>query len=158
MRTLKEAAEQFLALQTIAVAGVSSTKKDAANYIYEKLKKAGKNVYAVNPRATEIAGDPCYPSLSEIPAKVEGVVIGTGPKNTLSVVEECAKLNIKHAWIHKSIDQGSYSKEAEDFCKEKGIELIPGGCPLMYCKPVDFPHKCIKWVLNLTGKLPAKVG
>jgi predicted CoA-binding protein len=157
MPTLKEAAENFLNLKTIAIAGVSSTKKDAANYIFEKLKNAGYQVYPVNPNATEINGLRCYPNLSALPQKPEGVVIATNPKVTPDVVKECAALGIRHAWIHRSIDNGSYSKEAQDFCKENDIDLIPGGCPMMYCKPVDFPHKCIKWVLNTMGKLPKSV-
>lgn len=156
MTTLKVAAEQFLALKTIAVAGVSSTKKDAANYIFEKLQKSGYNVFAINPRVTEIDGYPCYPNLSALPEKPEGVVIGTSPKVTMKIVQECAAQDIKHVWIHKSMDNGSYSEEAEKFCKENGIRLIPGGCPMMFCKPVDFPHKCIKWVLGTLGKLPKK--
>ena len=154
MPTLKESAEKFLQLTSIAVAGVSSTKKDAANYIFDKLKKTGYQVFAINPKVSEINGDPCYPDLSSVPEKIEGVVIATNPKVTLSVVEECAQLGIKHAWIHKSMDGGSYAEDAEKFCLENGIELIPAGCPMMYCKPVDFPHKCIKWVLHTTGKLP----
>lgn len=157
MPILKEAAQEFLQLKTIAVAGVSSTKKNAANYIYEKLRKTGYYVFAVNPNAMEIIdGDPCYPSLTALPERIEGVVIGTNSKVTLSVVQECATLGIQHVWIHKSLDGGSYSEEAEKFCKENGINLIPAGCPLMFCKPVDFPHKCIKWVLHATGKLPRK--
>jgi predicted CoA-binding protein len=157
MPTLKEAADQFLKLNTIAVAGVSSTKKDAANYIYEKLKNAGYQVYPINPNAKEIDGNTCYANLSTTPQKPEGVVIATNAKVTLDIVKECAELGVRHAWIHKSVDNGSYSQEAVDFCKENGIDLIPGGCPMMYCKPVDFPHKCIKWVLNAMGKLPKKV-
>ncbi|MCK5367092.1 MAG: CoA-binding protein [Cyclobacteriaceae bacterium] len=156
MPTLKESAEQFLQLKNIAVAGVSSTKKDAANYIYEKLKKTGYNVFAINPNAKEIDGDPCYPNLASVPEKIEGVVIGTNSKVTLTVVQECATLGIQHAWIHKSFDGGSYSEEAEIFCKENGVNLIPTGCPMMFCKPVDFAHKCIKWVLHATGKMPRK--
>jgi len=154
MPVLKESAEKFLELSIVAVAGVSSTKKDAANYIFEKLMKAGKVVYPINPNAKEIDGHICYPNLSSTPTRAEGVVIATNPKVSLSIVEECARLDIRHAWIHKSMDNGSYSKEAEQYCKEHGIELIPSGCPMMYCKPVDFPHKCIKWILHATGKLP----
>lgn len=154
MPTLKESAQAFLQLKTIAVAGVSSSKKDAANYIYEKLRKTGYNVFAVNPNAVEVEGDPCYPDLKSVPQQIEGVVIGTSPKVTLSVVEECAGLGINNVWIHKSMDNGSYSKEAEDFCKKNNINLIPAGCPMMFCAPVDFPHRCIKWVLHATGKLP----
>jgi hypothetical protein len=156
MPTLKEAAEKFLHLKTIAVAGVSSTKKDAANYIYEKLKNSGYEVFPVNPNATEIDGDPCYADLASVPTKPEGVMIVTNPKVTLKIVEDCASLGIRHAWIHKSVDNGSYSQEAELFCKDHGIELIPAGCPMMFCKPVDFGHKCIRWFLHTTGKLPRK--
>jgi predicted CoA-binding protein len=157
MTTLKEAAEQFLALNTIAVAGVSSTKKDAANYIFEKLRNSGYHVFAINPKVTEIDGYPCYPSLSALPEKPEGVVIGTSPKVTMQIVKECAALGIKHAWIHKAVDNGSYSAEAEQYCRENGIHLIPGGCPMMFCQPVDFAHKCIKWVLGTFGKLPKNI-
>ena len=154
MPSLKESAERFLKLKKIAVAGVSSTKKSVPNYIYEKLKNSGYKVFAVNPKGGLIDGERCYTNLSEISEPVEGVVIGTNPKASLQVVTECHALGIKHVWIHKSIGGGSFSVEAENYCKEKGINLIPAGCPLMFCKPVDFPHKCIKWFLHATGKLP----
>lgn len=157
MSTLKEAAERFLSLEKLAVAGVSSKKKDSANYIYEKLKKAGKQVYAINPNAKEVEGDPCYPNLSAAPVKIDGVVIGTHPKATLSVIEECVALGIKHVWIHKAFDNGSYNEAAEKLCRENGIELIPAACPMMFVKPVDFAHKCIKWILLNTGKIPRTI-
>ena len=154
MPTLKASAEQFLRLKRIAVAGVSSTQKSVPNIIYDKLKKSGYKVFAVNPKGGFIGEEPCFLKLSDIPEQVEGVVIGTNPRATLQVVTDCSDLGIKHVWIHKSLDAGSYSKEAEDFCMENGINLIPTGCPMMFCKPVDFPHKCIKWFLHATGKLP----
>ena len=153
MPTLKESAEQFLQLRKIAVVGVSSTKKGAANYIYDKLKKTGYHVFAVNPNSSEIDEDPCFPNLTAVPAQLEGIVIVSNSKVTLSIVQECARLGIQHAWIHKSFDRGSYSEGAENFCNKNGISLIPAGCPMMFCKPVDFPHKCIKWFLQTTGKL-----
>lgn len=157
MPTLKEASEKFLELQTIAVTGVSSTKKNPANYIFEKLRSTGKNVYAINPMVREIDGLVCYGSLADVPVKIEGVVIGTHPSVTLETVKSCAALGINNVWIHRSVDNGSYNAEAEKFCRENGISVIPAGCPLMYCKPVDFPHKCLKWVLGLTRVLPHNV-
>lgn len=71
MSNLKESAEHFLQLKNSAVAGVSSTKKDAANYIYEKLKKTGYHVFAINPNAREIDGDPCYPNLTSYQNKLK---------------------------------------------------------------------------------------
>ena len=154
MTTLKEASEKFLDLHAIAVTGVSSTKKNPANYIFEKLRNAGKEVYAINPKVNEIDGHVCYNDLSAVPVKIDGVVIGTHPSVTLDTVKSCVELGIKNVWIHRSVDNGSYNAEAELFCRDNGINLIPAGCPMMFCKPVDFPHKCIKWFLHATGKLP----
>ncbi len=157
MSSLKEAAEQFMNLEIIAVTGVSSTKKNPANYIYQKLKREGTRVYAINPNAASAEGDPCYASLGDLPQKPDGVVIGTKPEASLAIVKECSKLGIGYVWIHKSIDNGSYSAEAERYCRENGIRLIPGGCPMMFGKDVDLAHKCIKWALGLMGKLPKEI-
>jgi hypothetical protein len=46
------------------------------------------------------------------------------------------------------------SSEAVRACKESGIQCIVGGCPLMYCEPVDAGHRCIRAWLRLFGKVP----
>ena len=33
------------------------------------------------------------------------------------------------------------------------IAVIPGGCPMMFCEPVDFEHKCMRGTLRLIGSL-----
>jgi hypothetical protein len=157
MPTLKQASESFLNLPVIAVTGVSSTKKNPANYIFEKLLANGNEVYAINPKTDEVNGHICYRDLAAVPAKIDGVVIGTSPAATLDTVKACAALGIKNVWIHRSVDNGSYHPEAEKFCRENSINIIPAGCPLMFCKPVDFPHKCLKWVLGLARVLPKNV-
>ena len=79
MATLKEAVDDFLAQKRIAVAGVSRHGGEAANVIYRKLRGAGYEVFATNPKATEVEGDACYPDLRSIPGGVDGVVISTTP-------------------------------------------------------------------------------
>lgn len=157
MKTLKEAAEAFLNLRHIAVTGVSSTNVDAANFIFRKLRDSGRVVFPVNPRASEVEGQTCYPSLKAIGAQVEGVVIASPPASAEAIVRECSELGINWVWIHRSIGEGSYSEDAARLAREKGINLIPGGCPMMFCAPVDFPHKCMRWLFGLTGRLPRTV-
>jgi predicted CoA-binding protein len=156
MATLKEAVSEFLALKRIAVAGVSRTKKDAANAIYVKLRDSGYEVFAVNPNADEVEGDRCYPDLRSIPQKVEGVVIVTRPQVTEQIVKECAEAGVSSVWMHKAVGN-SVSGQAVQFCRESGIKVIAGACPMMYCQPVDFGHKCFRVVLGVLGKLPKKV-
>jgi hypothetical protein len=34
------------------------------------------------------------------------------------------------------------------------VEPIVGGCPLMYCQPVDFAHRCFRWWLRWQHRVP----
>jgi len=159
MSNLNEAAADFLAQKRIAVAGVSRTGQDAANGIYVKLRDSGYQVFPINPNAGEVEGDPCYPNLKSIPDGVDGVVIVTRPEVTEQIVHECAELGISRVWMHQGMPflGSSVSENAVQFCREHNITVIPGGCPMMFCQPVDFGHKCIRWWLGLTGKLPKQV-
>src|SRR5262245_19660249 len=98
MPSLKEKADEFLSQDRIAVVGLSHNKPNAGNLIYEKLRKTGHMVYAVNPTAQNINGDPCYPDVSSIPQRPDGVVIVTRPEIAEKVVHECAAAGIKRVW------------------------------------------------------------
>jgi hypothetical protein len=39
-------------------------------------------------------------------------------------------------------------------CETLGIVCIVGGCPMIFCEPVDFDHKCMRWWFQRTGKVP----
>jgi len=157
MTTLNDAAAAFLNLKRIAVAGVSRANPDAGNLIYKTLRDRGYQVFALNPNTNEIEGDPCYPNLKAIPGGVEGVVLATTPQVTEQIVHECAEVGVRHVWMHRSITAGSVSDTATTYCREHGIQVIPGACPMMFCEPVDFGHKCMRWLFNLTGSIPKTV-
>ncbi len=153
MPTMKEAVDDFLAQKRIAVAGVSRSRSEAANLIYRKLRGAGYEVFATNPKATEVEGDACYPDLRSIPGGVDGVVISTTPEIAEQIVRECAEIGTSRVWLHRSFGQGSVSEAAVHYGREHGLSVIPGGCPMMFCEP-DVGHKCMRWILSLTGGLP----
>lgn len=144
----------FLEQKNIAVAGVSRNPKEAVgNLIYKKFKNAGYNVYAINPNADEIEGEKCYRSLKSVPETLDAVFISTHPDQSLNVVKECVGLGINKVWFHRAFGQGSYDPQAEKFCKENNIDAIIYGCPMMYVKPVDFGHKCIRFFMKIGRKL-----
>jgi predicted CoA-binding protein len=157
MSTLPETITDFLAQKRIAVVGVSRNGGEAANMVYKKLRDGGYQVFPVNPNAKEVEGVDCYANVASIPGGVDGVVIATQPQVTDQVVRECAAAGIARIWMHRSFGPGSVSPEAVDFCRENNIAIIPGGCPLMFCEPVDFGHKCMRWILNVTGGLPKQI-
>ena len=147
----KAAVDQFFKSERIAVSGYSDKEDSVGRMIYDKLKGEGFNAYAVNPKQPEIEEDWCYDSLNSILLKLDAVVICTAPNQTLKIVKEAHQLGIKLVWMHRSVDEGSYSKEAEQFCHDHGITCISFGCPMMFLEP-DFGHQCLKWFFNIKGE------
>lgn len=158
MVTVAEAAQDFLAQKRIAVAGVSrNAGAHSGNGIYQRFKQRGYEVFAVNPNADEIDGEPCYRSLAAIPGGVDAVVIATAPEAASSVIADCAHLGIKRAWMHRSFGAGSVSESAAKEGRDAGMTVIAGACPLMFEPTADGFHKCMGWVIGHTGAR-ARVG
>jgi predicted CoA-binding protein len=155
MAQVPESVAQFLAGTRIAVAGVSRSRGQAANAVYRKLKNRGYDVVPINPNASEIEGDRCHADLMSIRGSVDGVVIATHPSVAVGLVRQCAEREVGRVWFHRSFGQGSVSDEAVAGCAELGVECIVGGCPLMFCEPVDLGHRCMRWWLQRKGRVPA---
>src|SRR5918993_5865806 len=110
MPSIKDAAAEFLANRRIAVTGVSRTPENhGSNVVYKRLRERGFDVFAVNPNADALEGDPSYHDLRSIPGGVDAVVIGTRPEIAGDTMRECAKLGIKHVWMHRGPGAGSVS-------------------------------------------------
>lgn len=155
MRPAPPAVQDFLQQERIAVAGVSRTKFNSpGNLICRKLRAAGHMVFAVNPRADEVEGGKCHRNLSAIDTPVEALIIAASPRAAEELVHDCARLGIRRVWMHRAFGRGSLCPTAAQFCRENGISVIEGGCPMMFCEPVDVGHKCVRWLLRVTGRLP----
>jgi len=155
--TFTEAAEEFLAQRRIAVAGVSRDPKQPANLIYRRLRDKGHEVFAVNPNATEIEGDPCWPDVGSVPGPLDGVVIVTTPEVAERVVADCASAGVPRVWLHRGLGPGSTSEAAVAACREHGIAVIPAGCPNMVGATSDPGHRCMCAMLKLSGKIPRRL-
>lgn len=158
MRAVKEAASEFLSSRRIAVTGVSrNPKTHGANFVYQRLRDRGYEVFPVNPNADEVEGDACYHDLGSIPGGVDAVVIGTRPGIAEDTMRECADLGVKRVWMHRSFGDGSVSDAATEFGRQRGIEVIDGGCPLMFDPTADLGHKVMRFAFTATGKVPRRV-
>ena len=154
MANAPESVAEFLRGRRIAVAGVSREAGQAANAVYRKLRDSGYEVLPVNPKASEVEGVPCYPDLSSIPGTIDGVVVVTHPEVSVELVRQCAERGVPRVWFHRAFGEGSVSEAATRECEAHGIQCIVGGCPLMYCAPVDFGHRCMRWWLRRQGRVP----
>ena len=156
--TIKEAASEFLANRRVAVTGVSRDPQNhGSNVVYRRLRERGYEVFAINPNADELEGDPSYHDLRSIPGGVEAVVIGTRPEIAEETMRECAELGIKLVWMHRGPGAGSVSEEAANYGREHGITVIEGGCPCMFDPTADLGHKLMRIVFTLNGNVPREV-
>ena len=155
---LKEKVADFLAQEHIAVAGVSR-KADgaaAANGIYRRFRDMGYHVYAVNPNAETVEGDPCYHSVKDIPVHVDGIVIATPEAAAEQVTHDCFDAGVTRVWMHNGIHSmgTSVSQSAVAFCEQHNITVIGGACPLMFGKTSDGFHRFFGKVVGMFGGLP----
>jgi predicted CoA-binding protein len=142
----------------VAVTGVSRHPKDhGSNVVYRRFRDRGYEVFAVNPNADEVEGDPCYHDLRSIPGGVDAVVIATRPATAEKTMRECAELGIKHVWMHRGPGTGSVSDAAADYGRQHGIAVIDGGCPCMFGPTADPGHKAMWVIFTLTGNVPRRV-
>jgi hypothetical protein len=156
--TLEAKVDDFLAQKRIAIAGVSrdNSHHPIGSAIYRRLKSTGHDVFAVNPAMAMFEGEPCYASVQAIPGGVDGVVIITRPEVTRQVVRDCDAAGVRRVWMHQSVAKGSsVSSDAVEYCEQHGITVIAGACPMMYGPGADLGHRCFRWVLGVTGKLPS---
>jgi uncharacterized protein len=156
--TMKEAASEFLAKRRVAVTGVSRDPQNhGSNVVYRRLRERGYEVFAINPNADKLEGDPSNHDLRSIPGGVEAVVIGTRPEIAEETMRECAELGIKHVWMHRGPGAGSVSEAAAEYGRERGIMVIDGGCPCMFDPTADLGHKVMRIVFTLNGNVPKAV-
>ena len=140
----------------IAVVGVSATAGGfGGNMFLQALHKQGfaGGIYAVNPRATEIDGLPCYKSVREIDPPVDAALVMTQPKFSGQVARECVEAGVKRVWLYKAAGDGAVSDEAVKICQENGVDFVPGRCPFMFL-PNPGVHALHGVFLKLFGMYP----
>lgn len=162
MNPVYKQAGEFLEHRKIAVVGVSTNRETTANFIYRKLRDAGYTVFALSKSGGSIDGAPSYPDLRSLPEKVDGVVIVTRPSVTEEIVRQCSELGIPRVWMHCSLGTRpafkhtaasitSVSEAAVQWCRDHGIEVIPGGCPMMFIESADPGHRFIRGMVRWSG-------
>ena len=119
--------EPFLAGSPFAVVGASTNRDKYGNKVLRCYQQNGREVYPVNPRADEIEGLTCFPSLTQLPVQVHGVSIITPPAISLKLVEEAAELGIQYLWMQP----GAESPEVIARGEELGLSLVADGSCLL---------------------------
>ncbi len=146
--------EEFLAQSRIAVVGVSDEASNFGRTIYRELRDRGHDVVAVNRHVDQVDGDPCFPDLAAVPGQLDGVIVMVRKGDAVEVVRDCIALGVRRVWLFKGLGgDGAVSDESVELCRQRGIAVIDGACPMMFLDPVGLPHRVHRAFRHLSGSL-----
>lgn len=115
--------------QSLAIIGASD-KPDAIGHVILRNVIAGGykgKVWAVNPRYSEVLGQPCVASVEQIGARVDLAIVTTPPRTMPLIIEQCAQAGIRHLVIVTSpatVGQTSIDKRIADAGRHWGVRIL----------------------------------
>jgi predicted CoA-binding protein len=109
---------------TIAIVGASSNPEKASYGIMQKLQRAGYRVIPVNPRETEILGERSYPSLIDVPERIDIVDVFRRAEDTPAIADDAVRIGAKALWLQSDI----VSEDAAARAKAGGLIVVMDAC------------------------------
>ena len=113
-------------LKNIAVVGMSKNVEKAGNFVPKYLIEHGYNVIPINPTIAEVLGRKSYPTIADVPEKIDIVDIFRKPEDVPSVIDDAIKKkdDVKVIWMQ----EGIYNEEGEKKAIENGMDVVYNRC------------------------------
>ena len=117
--------KEFYQLKNIAVVGLSKNEEKPSHQVPKYLIEQGYNIIPVNPTVTEVLERKCYPSIADIPERIDIVDVFRKSEDVLGVIDDVLKKDgIKVLWMQLGI----HNEDAERKAKENGIKVVYNRC------------------------------
>jgi predicted CoA-binding protein len=120
-------AEVLCKYRTVAVVGVSSREDRPSYRVARYLQEQGYRIIPVNPRETEVLGEPCYPDLCSVPEAVEVVDVFRRARLVPRVVAEALYVGAKVVWMQEGIVHEAAARRA----RAGGLEVVMDRCMMV---------------------------
>jgi uncharacterized protein len=135
--------------RTIAIVGLSPNDLRPSHFVGFYLQRHGYRVIPVNPRETEILGQPSYPSLSEIPEHVDVVDVFRQPDAVPAIAEEAVAIGAGALWLQF----GVIHPEGAAIARRGGLGVVMDRClKVEHARVLGRMH----WVGFNTGQITAR--
>ncbi|WP_405919079.1 CoA-binding protein [Streptomyces longwoodensis] len=110
---------------TWAVVGLSTNRSRAAYGVAEVLRRYGKRVVPVHPKAEPVHGEQGYASLADIPFDVHVVDVFVNSELAGAVADEAVAKGAKGVWFQL----GVVDEEAYERTRAAGLDMVMNRCP-----------------------------
>jgi predicted CoA-binding protein len=112
--------------RTIAVVGLSDSPLRPSHEVAAYLQSAGYRIIPVNPEIQEALGERAYPSLLDVPEKIDIVDIFRRPENVPPAVEQAIQVKAPCVWMQ----EGIVNEEAAEKARQAGMMVVMDRCIL----------------------------
>lgn len=124
MEDMVKVKKEMLEKKVWVVVGVTG-KKDRFGYkIWKTLKEYDYETYGVSPNYEELEGDKIYPSLKDLPKKIDVLDMVVSPKIAMGVLDEAKEAEIEYIWFQP----GTYNDAVIAKAKEMEFKILYDDC------------------------------
>lgn len=110
--------------RVIAVVGLSPNWNRPSYFAAKYMLEHGYTVIPVNPGATEILGQKCYPDLAAVPVKVDLVDVFRKPDDAGPIADEAIRIGARCLWLQL----GVINQKAADTASAAGLDVVMDRC------------------------------
>lgn len=112
--------------KNIAVVGLSSSPLRPSYGVAAYMQTHGYNIIPVNPSIEESLGEKSYPSLLDVPEKIDIVNIFRRSEFVEEVVDQAIQLKVPAIWMQEEV----VNEHAAERARKAGIQVIMDQCIL----------------------------
>ncbi|HKZ81333.1 MAG TPA: CoA-binding protein [Pyrinomonadaceae bacterium] len=110
--------------RTIAVVGLSSDPGRPSNGVASYMRREGYNVIPVNPNETKVFGEVAYPSLHDVPVKIDLVNVFRRSEEAGKAVDQAIAIDARAVWLQ----EGVIDYAAAERAREAGLLVVMDLC------------------------------
>jgi uncharacterized protein len=113
-------------VKTIAVVGLSDSPMRPSHGVSAYMQAQGYRIIPVNPHISEALGGNSYPSLLEVPEKIDLVDVFRRPEYVDEIVEQAIQLKIPAIWLQEDV----VNERAAEKARKAGMFVVMDRCVL----------------------------
>jgi predicted CoA-binding protein len=110
--------------RTVAVVGLSPDPGRPSHGVARYLRRSGLRILPVNPRLTSWEGLPAYPSLAELPERVDIVDVFRRPEHVPAIARDAVAIGAGALWLQL----GVLSEEGAEIAAGGGLDVVMDRC------------------------------
>ena len=112
--------------RTIAVVGLSSDPIRPSHGVSAYMQAQGYSIVPVNPHIESSLGEKAYPSLLDVPGKIDIVNIFRRPQFVEEIVDQAIQLKVPAIWMQEDV----IHEKAAEKARKAGIFVVMDRCIL----------------------------